>query len=100
MKHHLFKLSTKDFEPYWTGKKRFEVIKDDRHFRVEDSVLFREVDANEVKTGRYVKVAVSFKLRTGSAGLAYEFCAIGFTQGITGYDCTTESLDSDNADLT
>ncbi|RFS16087.1 DUF3850 domain-containing protein [Emticicia sp. C21] len=96
MKHHLFKLSTHDFEPFWTGKKRFEVIKDDRHFRVEDTVLFREVDIHGDRTGRYVKVVISYKLRMGSNGLAYEFCAIGFTQGITGYDCTNESPDSEN----
>lgn len=96
MKQHLFRLLLSEFTPFWTGKKRFEVLKDDRHFRVGDTVLFREVDSLGLKTGRYVKATISYKLRVGSVGLDYEYCAIGFAEGVSGYDCTKENLENES----
>lgn len=64
MVHHL-KIQKKFFNPILSGKKRFEVRKDDRtpRFSVGDTLLLEEIGDNQEKSGRTAKVLVDYIYR-------------------------------------
>jgi hypothetical protein len=61
---HNLKAWPEFFDPVYTGKKRFELRKDDRGFQVDDKLLLQEYDPASGKyTGREVIVIVTYILR-------------------------------------
>lgn len=72
---HEIKLSHVFFDDVQSGKKSFELRKDDRDYQIGDELLLSEIKDN-VLTGRTVRVKVIYKL-AGFAGLEAGYCILG-----------------------
>lgn len=72
---HTLKIQSEYFEAVRSGKKRFEVRKDDRtpRYEVGDTLLLEEITADGTYTGRDVSVLVDYVYR-GPIGLQDEYC--------------------------
>jgi hypothetical protein len=70
MINHDLKTWPDPFQAVWEGKKLFELRRNDRNFRVGDSLLLREwlPDTREY-TGRCIQAEVTFVLHGGEFGL-------------------------------
>jgi ASC-1-like (ASCH) protein len=79
MQTHYLKTWPEYFEEVWSGKKTFEVRKDDRGFRVGDRlVLFEWNPEAESSTGRTVDVTITYILRGGQFGIENGHCVMAF----------------------
>ena len=83
----------KCWPPYWeeifTGTKTFDVRKDDRHYRVGDTLTLREWNQSRSHirgdgcsqvgdyTGRVASVCVVYKLDGGQYGIEPGYCVLG-----------------------
>jgi hypothetical protein len=84
VKHEL-----KTWQPFFAavldGRKPFEVRKDDRGFRVGDTLLLQEWDAlNRVYTGRTCERTISYLFRGGDVagfGVEYGYVVLGLHNG-------------------
>jgi ASC-1-like (ASCH) protein len=66
------------FDEIKTGKKTFEVRKNDRNFQTGDKLLLQEYDQEKkVYTGREVCVEVTYILLGGNFGIDSGFCILG-----------------------
>lgn len=72
---HEIKLSHVFFDDVQSGKKSFELRKDDRNYQVGDKLFLSEIKDN-VLTGRAVQVKVIYKL-AGFTGLTDGYCILG-----------------------
>lgn len=79
-RHHL-KTWPEYFKAILRGKKKFEVRKDDRNFKVGDLLYLEEW---EPKIGRYTDrdfvVKVTYKLKGGSFGIEKGYCVLGIAE--------------------
>lgn len=57
---HKLKIKQEYFEPVIQGKKRFEIRKNDRNFKVGDIVVLEEIDENNIYTGDSFKTRITF----------------------------------------
>ncbi|KAF1291069.1 DUF3850 domain-containing protein [Candidatus Enterococcus leclercqii] len=57
---HKLKIRQEFFEPVIQGKKRFEIRKNDRNFKVGDIIMLEEIDENSVYTGDSFKTRITF----------------------------------------
>lgn len=57
---HKLKIQQEYFEPVIQGKKRFEIRKNDRNFKVGDIVVLEEIDENNAYTGDSFKTRITF----------------------------------------
>lgn len=57
---HKLKIKQEYFEPVIQGKKRFEIRKNDRNFKVGDIVVLEEIDENNAYTGDSFKTRITF----------------------------------------
>src|SRR5262245_19533902 len=78
MKEH----DLKCWPPFWedvdSGRKTFELRKDDRAYEVGDVIVLREWHPGvKLYTGRVCRRTVSYKLGGGSWGLADGYCIPG-----------------------
>ena len=79
MKRHELKLVQPYFEDVWNRVKTFELRKNDRDFKVGDSVMLREYDSiNQTFLNRYVYVTITYILKGGIYGLEKGYCIFGF----------------------
>ena len=69
--HHYLKIETEFFQAIEKGRKKFEIRKNDRDFKVYDMVYLSEV-VNGVKTGREIHPPLEIK---------YVFCGPRFGLG-------------------
>lgn len=75
---HFLKTWSKYFAAVKDGSKRFEVRRDDRHFKVDDLLHLEEWDLEkEQKTGEFILCRVTYKLDGGAFGIAPGFCVLG-----------------------
>lgn len=80
MRVHIHELKTHPpfFRAVYTREKPFEVRRDDRDFRVGDSLVLREWDPEtESYTGRSCYRRVTYKLEGGRFGVEPGFCILG-----------------------
>ena len=78
MRHEL-KSWPKFFYPVWDGAKEFEVRRDDRNFKVLDSIILREHLDGGIYTGREVGAVITYILRSADfEGVAPGYCVLGF----------------------
>lgn len=71
---HSLKILPEYFEAVVTGEKTFEVRKDDRGYRVGDTLMLNEINPSSgMYTGRNVKVKVTYILRGGHYGIEQEY---------------------------
>lgn len=75
MKVHEVKLSSNYFDDVLSGKKPFELRKNDRDYREGDYLILNEID-NDKLTGRKVKVQITYLLQ-GYDGLLDDYCILG-----------------------
>lgn len=75
MKVHEVKLSSNYFDDVLSGKKPFELRKNDRDYREGDYLILNEID-NDKLTGRKVKVQIIYLLQ-GYDGLLDDYCILG-----------------------
>lgn len=84
-REHELKCLPEYFHEVWTVKKRFELRKDDRDFRVGDRVLLREFDG-EKYTGREVMCGILYILRgCPEYGLADGYCILSLGNIVRGF---------------
>lgn len=60
---HRLKILKPYFEAVAAGDKTFELRKDDRPYKIGDTLVLTEIGAKEVPTGRVIKKKVGYVLR-------------------------------------
>ena len=75
MKTHELKIIPEYFEAVVSGKKNFEIRKNDRNFHVGDKVVLKEWNGAEY-TGNQVERYISYILFDWQAGLKDGYCII------------------------
>lgn len=79
---HELKLLTAYFQDVWDNKKRFELRKDDRGYKVGDLLALREFDG-EKYTGAAIVVRVTHILRNcPEYGLADGYCIMSISHSL------------------
>ena len=74
---HCLKCWPEYFEALRTEKKTFEVRKDDRNFKLGDSLSIEEFDPTYGYTGRWIKADITYVLRGGEFGILRGYCVMG-----------------------
>lgn len=87
MKTHELKTDPEVFQAVWSGKKKFEIRKDDRGFEVGDDLLLLETKATGAEmaagaplefTGKKIECQVGYILRGPCYGLMDGWCIMCF----------------------
>lgn len=76
--HHEMKCSPTYFDDVISGRKGFELRRDDRGIEIGDTIVLKEFGALSGYSGREISVAVRYVLR-GFAGLEAGYCIVGFS---------------------
>lgn len=78
IKTHILKTIPPFYDDVFTGKKKFEVRKDDRDFKVGDTLLLREWNPDtEQYTGRQTMFEIGYKLRSDfNFGILPGYCVL------------------------
>lgn len=61
-REHELKVWGDFFEPLWSGDKRFELRKDDRGYKVGDTLMLREWSKQNGYSGRWIRTEVTYIL--------------------------------------
>lgn len=72
---HKLKIKTQYFEDVKNGRKTFELRKNDRDFKVGDTLLLEEYNGGY--TGRFIKVIITYLLKGGNYGLDKDYVILG-----------------------
>lgn len=75
MAMHQLKIKPKYLEDVVNGRKTFELRKNDRDFKVGDTLILQEYDREY--TGRFAKVTVTYLLKGGIYGLDKDYVILG-----------------------
>lgn len=78
---HEVKINKEYFEAVRNNKKRFEIRKDDRNYKIGDMMLLKEIiptgkDNKMMYTGDEELVKITYKLDGGSYGLEKGYCIL------------------------
>jgi len=77
--HHELKIYPNFYDAVIEGRKKAEVRKRDRDFRVGDILWMREYEPIEYKfTGRSVECRVTHIINGGGFGIAEDYCVLSF----------------------
>ena len=60
---HILKLKDKYFDEVLSGRKSFELRKNDRNYSVGDTLILNEIDKNGKETGRRLQKRISYILK-------------------------------------
>lgn len=71
--YHDLKCDTEYYQAVERGKKKFEVRKNDRNFKVYDMVTLHEY-VNGVYTGRKISIEIQYILAGGKFGIDKDYC--------------------------
>lgn len=78
MTEHELKTWPEFFESVSSGRKPFEVRKNDRDFKVGDVLILKEWDPEkELYSGRVLYKTVTYLLPGGSFGIDPDYCVMG-----------------------
>ena len=93
MKVHELKIETLYFKEILSGRKNFEIRKDDRNYEVGDKIVLKELKNGEF-TGREIKdIIIKYILRNvPDYGLKEGYCILGFNRIKKIYDFTIEEI--------
>ena len=81
---HELKILPQWFADVLTGKKNFEIRRNDRDFKVGDYLLLKEYERGHY-TGRELKKRIQYIYQgDGNYGLSEEFCILGLEDRPTG----------------
>lgn len=76
---HELKILPQYFQAVWEGNKTFELRKNDRDYRVGDTLVLREYSDGEY-TGSFLKVIITYILKDcPEYGLNSEYCILGIS---------------------
>ena len=75
MVNHELKILPEYYKEVLAGKKKFEIRKNDRNFKTEDTVKLREFKDGKY-TGNYVKAIIDYIFYGGSFGLEEGYCIL------------------------
>ena len=79
------------FDALMSGDKSFEVRKNDRSFRVEDTLLLREWDDRKERyTGRSTTKTVTYVMLGGHFGIAEDYLVMGIREAAKGPRLTAD----------
>jgi hypothetical protein len=79
-KVHSIKCWPKQFDAVFSGRKRYEVRKNDRDYRVGDILNLREWDPKTGQyTGRSIAMRISYMTEGGTFGLPKDICVLGLS---------------------
>lgn len=74
---HVLKTWPRPFVAAWFGKKKHEIRKNDRDFKVGDTLILREWDPDSrMYSGRQIRCLVSYLSTGGSWGLPDDLCVM------------------------
>ncbi|WP_051540277.1 DUF3850 domain-containing protein [Clostridium ihumii] len=73
---HELKIEPKYYNDVISGRKRFEVRKDDRNFKIGDVIKLEEFDEILLYTGRSSLYEVIFKFDGGKYGVEKGYCIL------------------------
>lgn len=80
---HKLKTYKEYYEEVVSGRKTFEIRKNDRNFQVADILILEEVEfikGETIPTGNSVKVEVTYILNDGVFGLDSQYCIMSIKQ--------------------
>lgn len=90
---HELKTDPEPFMAVWTGKKRFELRRNDRNFQVGDTLILRQTtySAKEMHaqglpleyTGRRFLCTISYVLQGGNYGLESGYVVLGISAEVS-----------------
>ncbi len=81
---HDLKTWREPFEAVWTGRKRYEIRRNDRNYQVGDLLRLREWDQRaEEYTGRIVTVEVRYMTDGGTWDIPTGVCVMSFEEVAT-----------------
>ena len=63
---HKIKLSSKYFDDVKSGRKSFEIRKNDRNYRVNDILIMQEYTKSGEYTDRYIEAVIIYMLEDGN----------------------------------
>lgn len=75
---HELKIAPKYFEEVVSGKKKFEIRKNDRDFKKWDKVKLREFKDGEY-TGNYIYATIEYVFYGGTFGLEKGYCVFSIS---------------------
>lgn len=79
-REHDLKTTGPPFAALWDGMKTFELRRNDRNYRVGDTLLLREWRTNRAEfTGRWIRVVVTYMVQ-GNWGLERDFAALAIKE--------------------
>jgi hypothetical protein len=77
---HDLKTWPEQFQALWFGRKKHEVRKNDRNYKVNDNLILREWDPDtKAYSGRKMITMVDYVTAGGSFGLPKEICVMSLT---------------------
>ena len=76
---HELKVWPKYFNDIKSGKKKFEVRRDDRNFKVGDTLTLMEFSAISGYSGRSIQRKIIYKLPGGEFGIHSGYCVLGLS---------------------
>ena len=80
---HFLKILPKWFEDVKSGKKKFEIRKNDRNFEIGDILVLQEYEKGKY-TGREIQKEIEYiYCGNGLYGLSEDFCILGIKDGKT-----------------
>lgn len=78
MKVHELKTLNPYFQDVWAGLKDFEVIKNDRNFKVGDFIHLIEYDDKGNRLDRSIVKRIKYILQGGKYGISKNYVILGF----------------------
>lgn len=78
-KVHELKIWPREFEAIKSGLKSFEFRKDDREYKVGDSILLREWTKINGYSGRKIEAKITYILSKTDFGIPYGYCILSIT---------------------
>ncbi|GHV18233.1 hypothetical protein FACS189425_06430 [Clostridia bacterium] len=79
---HNLKILPKFFEPIRNGAKPFELRKNDRDYKVGDTVRLWECDPDEEYSGLVISAKITYILPGGDYGIHADYCVLGLSKPI------------------
>lgn len=76
-KQHDLKIKRQYYRAVWSGEKRFEIRKNDREFRVGDTVRLREIDVDGDYTGAELTATITYIFNGPGYGVEAGYCVFG-----------------------
>lgn len=75
MEHSIY-IQKQYFDKVLSKEKTFELRKNDRDYKIGDTLILKEIDDHDLNTGRKIKVEITYILNGPIYGLDDGFCVM------------------------